>query len=125
MLGRIQEMNLNSKLIHPNMKAHLFKKYIRPVICYGTENLELNGAELLEFKKLEGNAIKRLLRIPIRCKTTDFVDSLNIEQSNRYLHRTKLKFVLRLYKNEYTRTILEFQTEMKLYGSFIMEIASF
>jgi len=28
MLGRIQAMNLNSKLMHPNMKAHLFKTYI-------------------------------------------------------------------------------------------------
>jgi hypothetical protein len=125
MLGRIQAMNLNSKLIHPNMKAHLFKTYIRPVLCYGTKILEPNGNELLEFKKLEGNAIKRLLRIPVRCKTTDLVDSLNIEQSNKYLHRTKLKFVIRLYKNDYTRAILEFQTEMKLNESFIMEIASF
>ena len=98
MLGRIQAMNLNSKLIHPNMKAHLFKTYIRPTLCYGIENLELNGAEILEFKKLEGNAIKKLLRIPVRCKTTDLVDSLNIEQTNRYMHRMKLKFVLRLYK---------------------------
>jgi len=125
MLGRIQAMNLNSKLIHPNMKAHLFKKYIRPTLCYGIENLELNGAEILEFKKLEGNAIKKLLRIPVRCKTTDLVDSLNIEQTNRYMHRMKLKFVLRLYKNDYIRSILEFQTEMKLNGSFIMEIATF
>jgi len=37
----------------------------------------------------------------------------------------KLKFVLRLYKNDFTRSILEFQTEMKLNGSFIMEIATF
>jgi len=58
--------------------------------------MELNGNELLEFKKKEGNAMKRLLRIPIRCKTTDLLDSLNIEQTNRYLMRMKLKFVLRL-----------------------------
>ncbi len=37
----------------------------------------------------------------------------------------KLKFVLRSYKNDYTRTILEFQTEVKLNGSFIMKIATF
>ena len=34
---------------------------------YGIENMELNGNELLEFKNLEGNSVKRLLRIPIRC----------------------------------------------------------
>jgi hypothetical protein len=87
--------------------------------------MELNGNELLEFKKLEGNAIKRLLRIPIRCKTTDLVDSLNIEQTNRYLMRMKLKFVLRLNKNDYTRSVLEFQTKVKLENSFVIEIASY
>jgi hypothetical protein len=118
MIGKLQAMNLNSLHIHPYMKAHLFKTYIRPILTYGIENMELNGNEILEFKKLESNAIKRLLRIPIRCKTTDLVDSLNIEQTNRYLMRMKLKFVLRLNKNDYTRSVLEFQTKFKLDNSF-------
>ena len=75
------------------------------VLTYGAENMELNGNEILEFKKLEGNTIKKLLRIPTRCHTTDLVDSLNIEQTNRYLHRMKLKFLIRLSKNEYTHKI--------------------
>ena len=62
---------------------------------YG-ENMELNGNELLEFKKLEGNSIKKILRIPTSYHTTDLVDALNIEQTNRYLHRMKLKFIIRL-----------------------------
>lgn len=96
------------------MKAHLFKKYICPTLTYGIENMELNGNELLEFKKVEGNAIKRLLRILSRRKTTDLVNSLNIQQTNRYLIRMKLNSVLRLDKNDYTRSVLEFQTKMKL-----------
>jgi hypothetical protein len=123
MIGKLQAMNLNSLHIYPYMKAHLFKTYIRPILTYGIENMELNGNELLEFKKLEGNAMKRLLRIPIRCKTKDLVDSLNIEQTNRYLMRMKLKFVLN--KNDYTRSVLEFQTKIKLDNSFVMEIASY
>jgi len=74
------------------------------VLTYGAENMELNGNEILGFKKLEGNTIKKLLRIPTRCHTTDLVDALNIEQTNRYLHRMKLKFLIRLSKNEYIHT---------------------
>jgi hypothetical protein len=68
MLGRIQAMNLNSKLIHPNMKAHLFK----------TNSVLWNrkSRTIENLKKLEGNAIKKQLRIPVRCKTSDLVDSL-------------------------------------------------
>jgi hypothetical protein len=45
------------------MKAHLFKTCFRPFLTYGIENMELNGNELLEFKNLEGDTVKRLLRI--------------------------------------------------------------
>jgi hypothetical protein len=39
--------------------------------------------------------------------------------------RMKLKFVLRLNNNEYTRSVLEFQTKIKLDNSFVMEILSY
>jgi hypothetical protein len=39
--------------------------------------------------------------------------------------RMKLKFVLRLNNNEYTRSVLEFQTKIKLDNSFVMEISSY
>jgi hypothetical protein len=109
------------------MKAHLFKKYICPTLTltYGIENMELNGNELLQFKKVEDNAINRLLRILTRRKTTDLVNSLNIQQTNRYLIRMKLNSVLRLDKNDYTRSVLEFQTKMKLDNLFVMEIAGY
>ena len=125
MMGRLQTLNLNSNHIHPKMKAQVFKSYIRPVLTYGAENMELNGYELLEFKKLEGHSIKKLLRIPTRCHTTDLVDALNIEQTNRYLHRMKLKFIIRLSKNECTLKMLEFQINMKYAESFVEEIARF
>ncbi len=37
----------------------------------------------------------------------------------------KLKFVLRLNNNEYTRSVLKFQTKINLDNSFVMEIASY
>jgi hypothetical protein len=105
------------------MKAQLFKSNIRPVLTYGAQNMELNGCEILEFKKWEGNSIKRLLKLPTRCHTTDLVDALNIAQTNRYLQRMKLKFLIRLSKNELTLKLLEYQVNMKYSDSFFKEIA--
>jgi len=123
MISRLQALNLNSAHIHPKMKAQMFKSYIRPVLTSGTENMELNGSELLAFKKLEGNALKRLLRIPIRCHTTDLFDALNIEQTNRYLKRMKCKFMARINKNEYTKKIAEFICNLKCDNTFTSHLA--
>ncbi len=125
MLTKLQSLNLNSIHICPFMKSQMFKTYIRPVLTSGSENMSLTGHEILEFKKLEGIAIKNLLRIPSRCHTTNLVDALNIEQTNRYLHRMKLKFLIRLSEHELTRKILEFSIETNFEGSFTSEIAKY
>jgi hypothetical protein len=102
MVAKLQTINLTSLYIHPKMKAQLFKTYIRPVLTCGTENMALNQKELLEFKKIEGNCLKRLIRILTRCHTTDLFTGLSIEQTNKYLIRMKIKFLIRLDQNEFT-----------------------
>jgi hypothetical protein len=123
MIGRLQALNLNSAHIHPKMKAQMFKTYIRPVLTSGCENMELNGTELLAFKKLEGNALKKLLRIPSRCHTTNLFDALNIEQTNRYLKRMKCKFMARIDSNTLTKQIAEFICELRIENSFTTDLA--
>jgi hypothetical protein len=123
MIGRLQPLSLNSAQIHPKMKAHMFKTYIRSVLTSGTENMELNGNELPSFKKLEGNALKKLLRIPTRCHTTDLFDALNIEQTIRYLKRMKCKFMARINKNEYTKQTAEFICNLKCENTFTSHLA--
>ena len=74
---------------------------------------------------MEGNALKQLLRIPTRCHTTDIVDALNIEHTNRYLNRMKLKFLIHLTKNDLTREILNILIETNYENSFVSEIAKY
>ena len=124
MIGRLQALNLNSAHIHPKMKAQMFKTYIRPVLTSGCENMELSGTELLAFKKLEGNALKKLLRIPIRCHTTNLFDALNIEQTNRYMKRMKCKFMARIDSNNLTKQIAEFISELRIEKSFTTDLAN-
>jgi len=60
MFAQLQAMNLNSLHIHPIMKAQLFRTYIRPILTYGTENMMLEQSELLQFKRMKGNCLKKL-----------------------------------------------------------------
>ena len=89
------------------------------MVCYGLENLEI-----LEFKKIEGNCLKRLIRIPTRCHTTDLFTGLNIKQKNNYLMRMKLKFLIRLDQNEFTNIVMRSLTELNSEESFSTQIAN-
>jgi len=42
------------------------------------ENFNLNGGEIRKLKSGEGNALKRMIGIPTRCKSTDLFLSFDI-----------------------------------------------
>ncbi len=89
MTAKLNCMNLTSLHIHPKTKAQLFRTYFRPILTYGTENMALDTQEINQLKRMEGNCLKRVLKIPTRCRTTDLFDSLRIEQSADYFLRMK------------------------------------
>jgi hypothetical protein len=41
-------------MIHPKMKAQLFKTYIRLILTNGTENMALDRQEINQIKRMEG-----------------------------------------------------------------------
>jgi hypothetical protein len=45
---------------------------------YILENFNLNGGEIRKLKSSEGNALKRMIGIPTRCKSTDLFLSFDI-----------------------------------------------
>ena len=51
-----EEMDINSKM-------RLFGTYIKPLIYYGIKALDLNLGDIDELKKIEGNAIKKIIGI--------------------------------------------------------------
>ena len=44
--------------------------YIKPLIYYGIEALTVNQIEIDELKKIEGKAVKDMIGIPNKCRTT-------------------------------------------------------
>lgn len=99
--------NIISEYTNPFLIAQLYKTFIRPVLLYGNEVLDLKKGELNTLKRTENNIIKKLLNIPIRSRTTWLINALNIEPIDIYLENQKLNFIKRLTENKYTRSLVK------------------
>ncbi|CAF1070534.1 unnamed protein product [Brachionus calyciflorus] len=76
------------------------------VLMYGLETCDLKKTEINGIKRTEGNIIKGIIGVPTRCKTTDLLHSLNIDETRIYLENQKLDFILRLINNKNTKSLL-------------------
>jgi hypothetical protein len=121
--AKLAMLSFTSNHLHPKVKAQLFKSYIRPVITFGCENMSLTDIDINIFKRLEGNSIKRMLKIPTRCHSTDLMDALDIEPTKSFCLRMKIKFVIRLASNSFTYHMLDKMVLNKDQSSFTSEIA--
>jgi len=105
-VGKLQSIGLTNYNIHPSLQADMFKTNIRPILMYGFENLVLNKTELKTIKRIEGNALKRVLGISTKCKSTDLYNALNILPPAERLNWIKLKQFVRFTLNDYTNEFL-------------------
>jgi hypothetical protein len=87
--------------------GNMFKIYIRPVVMYGVELFELTKEQTEKVCKLENLILKRMIGIKQRCYSRHILNSLRIGLPRRYINKMKLKFVMKLEDNNYTKTILK------------------
>ena len=122
MLAKIEKLGFNNGCMKPQIIGNMFKTYIRPVLTYGLEILELNCGETKKVQKLEALILKRMIGIKQRCYTRHLFNSLRVGLTSRYLKRMKLKLFSRLSKNSYTRTILEEWNSISPKNTFMKSI---
>ena len=108
--------------MHPNMKAHLYKTYVRPVLTYGCENMNINASSQNDIERTEGNIVKGLLTIPRRCRTTSLFLSLNIMPTDYIIKNIKIDFFNRLIENEFTKKMIIELAKQTILNDFISEI---
>ena len=123
-IGKLTALGLTSEEMHPNLKAHLIKTYIRPILTYRAEKMVLSKQILNKLKRHEGNVLKNCLNIPTRCHSTDLYSALNIGNLEVYIKRDKIKFFIRLANNPFTKDLLETMSSLKDQNSFTTEIAT-
>jgi len=107
MLSRIEKLGFNNCNLKPHIMGNMFKTYIRPVVMYGVELFELTKEQTDKVCKLENLILKRMIGIKQRCYSRHILNSLRIGLPRRYINKMKLKFVMKLEDNNYTKTILK------------------
>lgn len=71
---------------------------------------------------MEGNIIKNIFGISKRCKTTELLSALKIEQTYVRLNILKCEFYERLKLNPFTKSIINYLELIETEGSFINEL---
>ena len=67
---RLEAMGLNNRTLKWEMKAYLHKTIYRPIILYGIENTIVNTSNLQQLKSMEGNLLKKSLKVITKTRTT-------------------------------------------------------
>ena len=106
-INKIKTLGMESNLTSTELKTCLYKTYCRPILYYGTENLVFNENENKMIQTTEGNIIKKSFGINKRSRTTNLVYGLDLESSKKRIEYLKLNFLKRLYKNSYTKQVVE------------------
>ena len=101
---------INAGVINSQMsittKIKLFNTYIKPLIAYGCELMDLSTTEINELKKTEGNALKRIIGITKKCHSGPVYGAFYMEATDKSILKQQMKFELRLQTNDYLNKFL-------------------
>jgi len=91
-----------------NEKMKLFKIYIKPLLTFGYETIDLNDDELKLLKQIEGDVVRKLIGIPKRFHTTPLYGALDIESTRNgsTIMIQQMNFIMRIQKNDYLKNSL-------------------
>ena len=106
-MNRIKDLGIDSNLISTEMKASLYKTYCRPILYYGIENLMMTEIEKKKLQTTEANIVKRSFELSSKVKTTNLIYGVGLEQSIKRTEEIKMSFLERLYKNSFTKEMIE------------------
>jgi hypothetical protein len=109
------EMNVHTKL-------KMFKIYLKPLLYYGVESINISENEIKILTRIEGNVIKQLLNISKHCETKLLYAALDIELVSESILKQQYKFFKRIQTNEFMLKIInemiEFNINSGLIGKF-------
>jgi hypothetical protein len=60
-VAKLLSSGISSENMHPIIQAEMFKTHVRSILFYSLENLHLSHNDMKKIKRIEGNALKRLL----------------------------------------------------------------
>jgi len=78
-LNNLFNAGIINNQMHISSRVKLFKTYIKPLLSYGCDVLDLNENDLLDLKRCEGNALKDIIGITRKCHTSPIYAALGME----------------------------------------------
>jgi hypothetical protein len=103
----IKSMGAFSDAMDTNTKVHLYKTYVRPVLFYGLETLQLTKTDINKIQRNEHIMIKRMFGIYKKTHATKFLQALNIRSVEEELFDRKINLYVNLMKNDMTKKVSE------------------
>ena len=103
-------------------KMCMFKIYLKPLLFYGCEVLDLSPQEVNELKRIEGNMIKKIIGMAKQCKSTSLYGALEIETVEDSIKKLQYKFIKRAQKSNYVNQFLIESSLIKNNNSLIGKI---
>jgi endonuclease/exonuclease/phosphatase family metal-dependent hydrolase len=120
----VKSIGLETREMSHKLKSHMFKCYIRPIMYYGIENVNMFNSEIKKIQTLESQIVKRMLGLDKRTRSTHLLNSIGIEPVEEKLKILKLKFAKRLINNVITGRILQHQIINDKNNKFVKEITN-
>ncbi|RNA38301.1 RNA-directed DNA polymerase from mobile element jockey-like [Brachionus plicatilis] len=96
--AKLTSEGLLNELVSPQVKARLHSMFIKSILFYGLENINLNGEQINLISATDGNIIQKMLYVPASSKTTELLASL--VKSGTSLDSLDLQVERELNKNE-------------------------
>ncbi len=91
---------------HISSRVKLFKTYIKPLLSYGCDVLDLNENDLLDLKRCEGNALKDIIGTTKKCHTSPIYTALGMQTTVESIRKYQMKFLQKAQNNKYLHEFL-------------------
>jgi hypothetical protein len=90
-IGSLYSAGVLNKSMSIQTKLSLFKIYIKPLLYYGCESLDLNKKDVNDIRKCEGGIVKSLVGISKYCHTDPLFSALDIENTEESIYINKIR----------------------------------
>lgn len=107
----------NEMSVHTKLK--MFKIYLKPLLYYGVEALNISENEIKILTRIEGNVVKQLLNISKHCETKLLYAALDIDLVSESILKQQYKFFRRIQTNEFMLKIINEMCELNINSGLI------
>lgn len=105
-LNNLRTIGLLSNHLDLKNKKKLFNIYIRPVLYYGAEAMDINEREMEVLSKTDTMILKNVMGLPINTLNSELYNALALLLPQEHLFNLQLKFLVRALENDYTNKLV-------------------